>query len=47
MRVSNVGGLPVVDEKGDLVGIITRTDLLDHLIRLLEPLPQAMHSYIA
>jgi len=39
MRVSNVGGLPVVDSKGDLVGICTKTDLLDHLIRILEPVP--------
>jgi len=39
MRVANVGGLPVLDPKtGLLVGMLTRTDLLDHLIRTLEPL---------
>ncbi|MDQ7029952.1 MAG: CBS domain-containing protein [Ardenticatenia bacterium] len=37
MRVARVGGLPVVNQAGDLVGIITRSDLIDHLIRLLEP----------
>jgi len=37
MRVANVGGLPVLNDKGDLVGIVTRSDLLDQLIRLLEP----------
>ncbi len=35
MRSRKVGGIPVV--RGDvLVGIITETDLLDHLIELLE-----------
>ena len=31
MRVSNVGGLPVLDKAGSLVGICTKSDLLDHL----------------
>ncbi len=31
-----IGGLPVVDE-GHLVGIVTETDLLNFLIRTLEP----------
>ncbi|KAF2075190.1 hypothetical protein CYY_003495 [Polysphondylium violaceum] len=39
MRVSNIGGLPVVDNKGRLCGIVTRSDLLDLLIRILEPVP--------
>jgi acetoin utilization protein AcuB len=38
MRVSNVGGLPVLTEQGKLVGVVTRTDLLDQLIRIYEPL---------
>ncbi len=37
MRVARVGGLPVVNRTGNLVGIITRSDLIDHLIRILEP----------
>lgn len=37
IRVSNVGGVPVVDSQGALVGMLTRTDLIDHLIRLVEP----------
>jgi len=37
MRVARVGGLPVVNRDGNLVGIITRSDLIDHLIRILEP----------
>lgn len=41
MRVARVGGLPVVDERERLVGIITRTDLVDHLIRILEPAADA------
>jgi acetoin utilization protein AcuB len=36
MRNHKIGGLPVVSE-GQLVGIVTETDLLDHLIELLEP----------
>ncbi|KYR02239.1 putative acetoin dehydrogenase [Tieghemostelium lacteum] len=39
MRVSNVGGLPVTNREGKLCGIITRSDLLDLVIRLLEPVP--------
>eukprot|EP01132_Coremiostelium_polycephalum_P002255 gene2255-2778_t len=39
MRVSNVGGLPVIDQKGKLCGMVTRSDLLDLLIRILEPIP--------
>ena len=35
MRDRKIGGLPVVDD-GRLVGIITETDVLDALIRLLE-----------
>lgn len=31
MRVSKVGGLPVLDTAGSLVGICTGSDLLDHL----------------
>jgi len=39
MRISKVGGLPVVDNNGALCGIISTTDLIDHLVRILEPLP--------
>ncbi len=35
MRDRKIGGLPVVDQ-GRLVGILTETDMLDALIRLLE-----------
>lgn len=38
MRVSNVGGLPVLNSKGKVIGVCTRRDLLDHLIRILEPI---------
>jgi acetoin utilization protein AcuB len=34
------GGVPVLDKQGQLVGIITRTDMIDHLIRVLEPLDE-------
>jgi acetoin utilization protein AcuB len=36
MRNHKIGGLPVVAD-GQLVGIVTDTDLLDFLIKLLEP----------
>ncbi|KAL0477763.1 hypothetical protein AKO1_013881 [Acrasis kona] len=36
MRVSKVGGLPVMRAQ-KVVGIVTHTDCLDHLIRILEP----------
>eukprot|EP01111_Echinosteliopsis_oligospora_P001998 TRINITY_DN12916_c0_g1_i1.p1 TRINITY_DN12916_c0_g1~~TRINITY_DN12916_c0_g1_i1.p1 ORF type:complete len:149 (-),score=31.72 TRINITY_DN12916_c0_g1_i1:9-455(-) len=40
MRVSKVGGLPVLDSEKDIViGIVTRGDMLDEVIRLLEPVP--------
>ena len=35
MRNHKIGGLPVVSE-GQLIGIVTETDLLDFLIRILE-----------
>ncbi len=38
MRIRNVGGLPVLNSEGNLVGIVSRRDMLDHLIRILEPL---------
>jgi CBS domain-containing protein len=40
MRVSGVNGLPVVDVQEKVIGVVTRTDLLDHLTRILEPVPQ-------
>ncbi|KAM9953232.1 hypothetical protein ACTFIR_008295 [Dictyostelium discoideum] len=36
----HISGLPVVDEDEQLKGIITRSDLLDQLIRILEPFDQ-------
>jgi CBS domain-containing protein len=42
IRVSGVGGLPVTEgDSMKIVGICTRTDLIDHLIRVLEPIPLA------
>jgi CBS domain-containing protein len=40
MRVSKRGALPVMSATNPkkIVGIITRIDMLDHLIRILEPL---------
>lgn len=35
MRDRKIGGLPVIDD-GYLVGIVTETDLLNYLIRILE-----------
>lgn len=35
MRDRKIGGLPVVED-GNLVGIVTETDLLNYLIRVLE-----------
>lgn len=37
MRHNHIGGLPVVDESNRVVGVITRTDLLDFLIREWSP----------
>lgn len=34
MRVSKVGGLPVLDKSGSVVGICTKSDLQDHLYDL-------------
>jgi predicted transcriptional regulator len=39
MRVSGIGGLPVVDKDNKIIGLVTRTDLLDHLVRMLQPVP--------
>ncbi len=39
MREHKIGGLPVVKD-GQLVGIITETDLLDFLLELLERQPE-------
>jgi acetoin utilization protein AcuB len=39
MRLSKRGSLPILQKDTEkLMGIITQTDLLDHLIRVLEPL---------
>ncbi len=35
MRENKIRHLPVLDKKGKLVGVITRTDLLKLLVRLL------------
>jgi len=40
IRVSRISGLPVVNNAGILVGICSRADLVDHLIRILEPIPR-------
>jgi len=42
MRVANIGCCPVVakDNGNQIVAIVTRSDLLDHLIRTYEPLVQ-------
>ncbi len=41
MRVAAIGCLPVVKAgTNTVIDIITRTDLLDHLIRVLEPVDQ-------
>lgn len=42
MRLGPFGGLPVVEEETEmLVGIVTRSDLLDLLIRLLKPVSES------
>ena len=38
MRVGDVNSLGIVDESGMLVGLVTRSDVLDQLIRIYEPL---------
>ena len=37
MRVSRIGCLPIVNDADSIVGVITRSDMLDQLIRVLEP----------
>lgn len=37
MRHNRIGGLPVVDQEKHVVGILTRSDLLDFLIEQLGP----------
>jgi len=45
MRLCKKGVLPVLEkDTNKLVGVITQTDLLDHLIRVLEPLEQSSES---
>ncbi len=38
MRIHDIGGLPVIDDQGLLIGIVTRTDLLNVLLEMLDPL---------
>jgi CBS-domain-containing membrane protein len=40
MRVGDVNSLGILSERGLLVGLVTRSDLLDQLIRVYEPLQQ-------
>jgi len=40
MRVSKIAQAPVVDDKGNLVGMLSRTDFLDFVIRIWEPSPE-------
>jgi CBS-domain-containing membrane protein len=48
MRVSKRGALPVVTEDSKkVVGIVTRLDLMDHLIRVLEPLQEEERKQMA
>lgn len=35
MRLNNISSLPVIDEKGNLAGIVTETDIFDALIDIL------------
>jgi len=43
LRLSHISQAPVTNQ-GKLVGMLSRTDLLDHLIRVLEPLPPDSNS---
>ncbi|KYQ90770.1 hypothetical protein DLAC_09409 [Tieghemostelium lacteum] len=38
MRMFNISGLPVVDKDSRLSGVITRSDILDQAIRILDPI---------
>jgi len=38
LRVSAYNGMPVVNEAGQVVGMLTRSDILDEYIRVVEPL---------
>jgi CBS domain-containing protein len=38
MRVGDVNSLGILSERGLLVGLVTRSDVLDQLIRVYEPL---------